>query len=152
VIFLQKKLPVMAKIGVVFLTWRRYLQKGLLPHNITLHQQYILKKLFKKNYLYPSEIAEILFCDRPTASVVIKNMEKQSWIKKEKDQLNGKQIKISITEQGIQKLKELNEVLGLSLSTKDFDPLECFTAEEKDQFDQMLIKLQKHLEEKISRV
>ena len=54
------KLSIMAKIGVIFLTWRRHLQKDLVPHKITLKQQYILKQLTRKSFLYPSEIAEML--------------------------------------------------------------------------------------------
>ena len=35
----------MPKIGACFLTWRRYLQKGVARHGITLKQYYLLGAL-----------------------------------------------------------------------------------------------------------
>ena len=137
-------LTIMNKLGVIFLTYRRQLQKELVPYQITLKQQYILKQLAKKEYLYPSEIAEMLYCDRPTASVVIKNMEKQHWVIKEKDSENGKQIKITLTDNGRKKLADLKEALQNSpYSTSN--PVECFSEDEKQQLDQLLDKLWKHI-------
>jgi len=70
----------MSKLGVVFLTWRRLLQKDLVKHRMTLKQHFVLLQLTKNEFLYPSHIAEMLFCDRLTATVVIKNMEREKWI------------------------------------------------------------------------
>ena len=38
----------------------------------------------KTEYLLPSQIADMLYCDRPTASVIIKNMEKINGLLKRK--------------------------------------------------------------------
>jgi DNA-binding MarR family transcriptional regulator len=138
------KLNLMNKLGVIFLTYRRQLQKELVPYQITLKQQFILKQLAKKEFLYPSEIAEMLYCDRPTASVVIKNMEKQHWIIKEKDSENGKQIKITLTDNGRKKLADLKEALQTS-PYSSYNPIECFSEDEKKQFEQLLDKLWKHI-------
>lgn len=138
------KLGIMNKMGVIFLTYRRQLQRELNPYQITLKQEYVLRQLARKGFLYPSEIADMLFCDRPTATVVIKNMEKQHWVRKEKDWENKKQVKVILTESGRKKLDDLSNALQAS-KTSTPDPLECFTAAEKEQLDQLLTKLWKHL-------
>ncbi len=54
------KLSIIARIGIISLTWSRFLQKQLLPHDITLKQIYLIKKMIQTDYLYPSDIAELL--------------------------------------------------------------------------------------------
>ena len=54
-------LPVMSRLGVIFLTWRRYLENGIRPYGITLKQQYLLRQLSAEGFLYPSDIADKLF-------------------------------------------------------------------------------------------
>jgi DNA-binding MarR family transcriptional regulator len=131
----------MSRLGVVFLTWRRYLQKGISPYGITLKQQYVLRQLAKTDYLYPSDIAVMLFSDRPTTTVILDNLEKQGWIRREKDNANRKFLRIAITPGGREKLQEL-----AALQPVPFDPLACFSEEEIQQFETLLAKLNKHLD------
>lgn len=137
---MKTKLPLMSKFGVIFLTWRRSLQKDLVPHKITLKQQYVLKHLSKKDFFYPSQIAEMLFCDRPTATVIIKNMERNDWIKREKDDENRKQVKIYITEAGRMKLASMKNSVKSS-DSNEYDPLACLSEDEKNQLDFLLTKV-----------
>jgi DNA-binding MarR family transcriptional regulator len=137
----NKNLPVMSRLGVIFLTWRRYLQKDLLPYGITLKQIYLLRQLAVKEYLYPAEIADILFCDRPTATVVIKNMKRYGWIAQERDYENAKRFRITITPAGRDKLRSISS----SKPGDVFDPLSCFTPDELNQFETLLKKLSKHI-------
>lgn len=132
----------MAKMGILFLTWQRNLQKTLLPHKITLKQQFVLKKLTTTVFLKPSEIADLLFCDRPTASVIIKNMEREGWIKKEKDEVNGKQFLISITEAGKNKYLSLEGASGPEDMAR-LDPLNALNDEERELLDRLLAKAAK---------
>jgi DNA-binding MarR family transcriptional regulator len=138
---MNEKLPIMAKVGTIFLTWRRYLQRDLNPYKITLKQLYVLRQLSRKEFLYPSQIADMLFCDRPTVSVVIKNLERENWIRRERDTENAKQIKLYLTPVGLEKLLSIKS----SDESQSFDPLECFTEEEKEQFNLLLNKLGKHM-------
>lgn len=138
---MNEKLPIMAKVGTIFLTWRRYLQRELNPYKITLKQLYVLRQLSRKEFLYPSQIADMLFCDRPTASVVIKNLERDNWIRREKDAENAKQVKLYLTPEGLEKLISIK----FSEEGKGFNPLECFTVEEQEQFNLLLNKLGKHM-------
>lgn len=133
---------IMARLGVAFLTWRRYLQRSIAPHGITLKQHYVLHQLEKTDYLYPSDIAEALFCDRPTATVILDNLEKQGWIQRLPDPENRRYTRISITPSGHEKLSELHALPGV-----DFDPLEPFTTEELDEFSRLLAKLNRHLDQ-----
>ncbi|TBL77374.1 MarR family winged helix-turn-helix transcriptional regulator [Paenibacillus thalictri] len=132
----------MSRIGVIFLTWERYLQKRLLPHQITLKQLFVLRQLANKTSLNPSQIAEMLYCDRPTATVIINNMERQRWVTKSKDAYNGKLVNIAITNEGRDKLASLKEALD---AVEQFDPMACFTEEESAQLNTLLNKLAGHM-------
>ena len=111
---------VMRHLGVAFLRWRRYLQRRIAPHNITLKQSHVLGQLAEKAFLYPSRIAEMLFCDRPTATVVLGNMEKHGWVERQRDTQDRRQTRIMITGQGRDKLAEIRQ----SRPAATIDPLE----------------------------
>ena len=139
----------MPAISYAFLNYKRHLQKEILPYGITLKQFYVLRQLEKIGDLNPSEIAEMLFCDRPTATVLIKNMEKQGWVKRELDPDDSRRLRVSLEPEGQAKMKELAR--KFTNSQKDsFDPLSCFTNREKEQFAKLLEKLNLHLKEQIS--
>lgn len=134
----------MNKMGKLYLTWTRLLKQQLVPHDITLKQQFVLKQLRKSPYLYPSQIADMLYCDRPTASVIISNMSKKGWVKKIKDEENGKQFKVIITDEGKQKWLSLNGASGKEDMDR-FDPLRCLTEEERQQLDELITKVLNNL-------
>jgi DNA-binding MarR family transcriptional regulator len=133
---------VMQRLGTAFLAWRRYRQRRVAPYGLTLKQSYVLGQLEKKAFLYPSQIAEMLFCDRPTATVVIKNMERQGLVERQRDAQDRRQTRIMITGQGKDKLAEL----GRSRPALSFDPLSCFSAEEIGELERLLARLNRHLE------
>lgn len=134
---------VMARMTVDFLTWRRYLQKRVAQHDITLKQLYVLRQLVKRDFLYPSQLASMLFCDRPTATVIMKNMERRGWVTREQDPQNRKYIRISITEAGRRRFAAIEQSLAVEPL---FDPLACFNKEEVKELNRLLGKLEKHLE------
>lgn len=142
----RKKWPIMHAIGTAFLTLKRYRQKEVLPYGITLKQFYVLRQLKSKESLYPSEIADMLFCDRPTATVVIKNMEKQGWVKRDMDPDDSRRIKVTLESAGQAKLKEINRG-RVDSREKPFDPFSCFTSREKELFTALLSKLNQHLKQ-----
>lgn len=136
----------MKSLTIAALTWKRYLQKGLLPHGVTLKQGYVLQQLEKKGMLYPSQIADMLFCDRPTATVVIKNMEKQGWVERQLDPDDSRRIQVTMGKTGKNKLKQIVQVLSESKGNV-MDPLACFTNKEKKQLNELLTRLNQHLED-----
>lgn len=140
---MKDQTTLMALMGTTFLTWRRALQQRYLVGGVTLKQLYLLRQLKAKDFLYPAEIAEMLFCDRPTATVVISNMEKKSWLLREKDPENGRRVRVRLTAQGLAKLAELE---ALEADWEDsFDPEACFSSEERVQMIGLLKKLENHL-------
>ena len=146
----RNKWPIMHAIGVAFLTLKHFRQREVLPYEITLKQFYVLRQLKRKGVLNPSEIAEMLFCDRPTATVVIKNMERQRWVKRELDPNDSRRLRVSLEPTGQTKMKEIARKLADS-QKESFDPLSCFTNKEKEQFTRLLTKLNLHLKEQVNR-
>jgi len=140
------KLHLMNKMGRVYLTWTRKLQRELVPHKITLKQQFVLRQLKREAYLYPYQIAEMLYCDRPTASVIIKNLQKNGWVTKEKDPMNAKQFMVSITDEGLNKLETLKGISGPG-DLDRFDPLKCLTEKEREQLDSLIEKVLNHMQD-----
>ena len=140
-----KEMSIMQAITVAALTWKRHHQKNMLPYGITLKQSYVLHQLEEQEALCPSEIADMIFCDRPTATVVIKNMEKQGWVKRNRDAADFRRIQITLEPAGRAKLEEIAQNQA-SPQSESFDPLSCFTRTEKEQFSNLLIRLNKHLE------
>ena len=130
----------MSIMGTIFLSYRRALQKKLVPFGSTLKQHYVLQQLIKRERMQPSEIAEELYCDRPTASVVIRNLQKRGWIKKEKDPDNGKFFWVTITGKG---RKQLEKTKGALLP--DIDPLSYLNADERKQLAVLLRKMRNGL-------
>ncbi len=144
---MQNESPgIMGKIGIIFLTWRRYNQKLIKPYNITLKQFYVLRQLDKNDFLHPAQIADIIFADRPTTSIILKNLEKKGWIIKERDPENGKRSRIYLTVKGKEKTGSIPQNIQKNIK-KGFDPYSCFTDEEKMVFDRLLTKLQNHIKE-----
>ncbi len=137
------KLGPMAKIGVVHLTWKRHLQEGLSPHKLTLKQFYLLRQLSRRDFLYPADIADMLYCDRPTATVVIRNINKKGWIRSERDPENGKRKRIFLTDKGREKLASIQ---NQSADGSSFDPLGCFDKDERKTLDKLLNRLLQHLD------
>ncbi|MCP3924101.1 MAG: MarR family transcriptional regulator [Desulfobacterales bacterium] len=138
------KLSIIGRIGYIYLTWSRFLQKQLLPHDITLKQIYLLKQLIKTDYLYPADIADILFCDRPTVSVIIRNLVKKEWIEKQTDLENRKRIRISITLAGAKKLNQVTENGYKGDKTLDLEKV--LTIEEISTLENLLSKVQKSVQ------
>ena len=138
-----KRQTLMEQLGTVFLTWRRGLQKGYVPHGVTLKQSYVLRQLSGREYLHPSEIAEMLYCDRPTATVILRNLERQGWVTRKPDPGNRKRWRVRITPAGREKHREV--LRGTAGDRRRSDPASCFSAEELEQLERLLARLLDHV-------
>ena len=125
----QRETGILRTLAESFLTWRRYRQGLLTPHGITLQQAFVLRRIQRKGGLHPSQIAELLYCDRPTASVVIRNMTRRGWVVRTLDPGNRKYAIVDLTPAGEAKLDEL-AALGPRLQGTA-DPLAVFTQQER---------------------
>lgn len=124
------------KISWLFLEWRRFLQKRLVPYDITLQQLSLLKQLSKREFLSPNEIADWLHCDRPTASVVIKNLEKKEFVYRQKDENNAKYHRIYLSDKGKSFLQDITS----SLPALTDNPFDVLSSEESDMLYSLLDK------------
>ncbi|EKQ54456.1 MULTISPECIES: MarR family transcriptional regulator [unclassified Clostridium] len=131
------------KIAWLFLEWRRFNQKRLVIYDITLQQRALLNELNKNEFLAPNEIADYLHCDRPTASFIIKNLEKKGWIYRKKDEKNAKYHKIIISENGKEVLQRVNS----SVPPIKISPFDVLTSEESNQLFYLLKKCEDRMKE-----
>ncbi|SMC16518.1 DNA-binding transcriptional regulator, MarR family [Clostridium acidisoli DSM 12555] len=131
------------KIAWLFLEWRRFNQKRLVSYDITIQQRALLNELNKNEFLSPNEIANYLHCDRPTASVIIKNLEKKDWIYRKKDEKNAKFHKILISEKG----KEILQSVNSSVQPLTISPFDVLTSEESEQLFYLLKKCEDRMNE-----
>jgi len=112
------------------------LQKRLQNFDITTQQLSLLSQLNKKEYLHPNEIASWLHCDRPTASVIIRNLEKKRFVSRKKDENNAKYSKIILTENGRSFLEDIH----LTLPPLEVNPFDVLTLEESEILYSLLKK------------
>ena len=134
-----KRTGILRTLAESFLSWRRYRQGLLAPYGITLQQAFVLRRIQRGGGLHPSQIAELLYCDRPTASVVIRNMSRRGWVVRTPDPGNRKYAIVDLTPEGEAKLAELT-ALGPRLHGTA-DPLAAFTEPELKEFARLLKKL-----------
>jgi DNA-binding MarR family transcriptional regulator len=141
----DKKEPIMRALGVASLVWKRYAQKNIHPHGVTINQFEVLRQLKKRGTLFPSDIAEMLFCDRSTATVVIRNMEKKGWVQRQIDKQDHRRFQVTLSSSGLEKYQEVPWDTPAFRQTR-FQPTACFTKKEKDQLVSLLAKLNLHLD------
>ena len=132
------------KLSQVFHMFRRYWQVRVTPFGMTVPQFNVLSKLDQYGEMNPSQLAQLLFSDRPTITVILRNLVKHGWVKKARDESNRKFVKVRITNEGDKKLAKLKA--SVSYSSIGFDPLACFAEDELNDFERHLDKLIRHLQ------
>ena len=140
----EPTLSIIDRLGIGFLTWRRYLHSCLVPQQITLKQLFVLSRLARQEYLLPTQIARFLFCDRPTATVIVRNMERNGWVERSTDQGDRRRKRVTITPAGRTKLREVDVQVWQPIA-EQMDPLGCFDEDERVEMDRLLRKLNAHL-------
>jgi DNA-binding MarR family transcriptional regulator len=133
-------------IAQCHLQWKRYLQQRLAPLGITLKQYYVLAQLARLGTAYPAELAKMLYSDRPTASVVIRNLERKRWIRRSLDPENARHTLVALTTEGRDKLDAVEEA-GAFNGQDRVRPLSIFAAEERKTLRRLLARLHNYLEE-----
>ena len=108
------------------------------------HEAFILGQLTRAD-LNPSQVADLLFTDRATVTVMLQTMTKRGWIKKAKDPVNRKFVRISITRQGREKLEELR-AYERTLPKRE-DPFAGFTQQDKADLHRLAQQLRTRMED-----
>ena len=133
----------MACLAESFLLWRRYCQLRIKTLGLSLKQAFVLGQLTQSD-LNPSQIADLLFTDRATVSVMLQTMTKRGWIQKEKDTTNRKFVRISIAPLGVDKLEELR-AFTRQLPERE-DPFKGFSRQEKADLHRLANQLRTRME------
>ncbi len=124
------------------LTWKRHMARQCLPHGISL-KQYHLLNLLKAGPLSPLLAARELFCDKPTASVILGNLVRQGLAERRANARDRRGAELLITEKGLAKLETIAEAGGLNRGRA---PRECLSAAEAATLRELLRKIYNHLE------
>lgn len=137
------KTGIMALMGMNHLAWKRHIEVPFLRQGVTLKQFYMLRQLDRRGELQPAQIADMLYCDRPTATVIIGNVEKRGWIERHRNTNDGRSWSIRLTTKGRRALQSLADTRPEGPA---FDPLACFATVELDELHRLLLKMHEHLE------
>ena len=130
----------MELISRAHLSWKRRVARDLAPHGLNPKQIFVLRKLMESGGLAPSEIADLTFADRPTATSMIGTMERAGFVKRRQDPENAKWVIVEITVRGQKKLESVPQELWRRGKTT-FDPEACFTKEERGELIRLLEKM-----------
>ena len=118
---------------------RRFLEAGLESRDLTFNQYNLLQLIATRSQIRPSEAAEALGCNRPTATVIINNLEKKGWVHRQTDPANRRQVLVRLTEDGCRKAEETRQwVIAVKGS---FDPLVGLSEEEIAQLRDLLERI-----------
>jgi DNA-binding MarR family transcriptional regulator len=106
-------------------------------------QLHVPQELTRREVLNPSQIT--LFADQPTATVIIRNLQRKGWVAKEQDLENRGRWRVPIAPRGRQKVEEVRQVGFRGNPSLKLDTV--FRPEELEQQGAYLERLQRHLEE-----
>ncbi len=140
-----RETTIMAVLGRTFLSWRRHLQRQVQKAGCSIQQYHVLKQLVRHEILRPSDIATLLFCDRPTATVVVRNLAAAGLAAVSPDPSDGRQRLVTITDAGRAVLRAA-ETFATSARAA-LHPLDPLSDEERAQLLRILRKVEKHVAE-----
>ncbi len=129
------------KLSWIFLEWRRVWQRRMLPFDLSVQQYAVLRRLRKHEKLSPHEIAVFLHADRPTATVIIKNLSKKELITVVKSTGNAKYRTIELTEKGITLVDSIQAEMDKHVET----PYDILTPSEMDMLNGLLSRIKTRL-------
>lgn len=136
----------MELISRAHLTWKRRVTRDLAPHGLNPKQIFVLRKLQESGGLAPSEIAELTFADRPSATSMINTLERANYVRRQRDPDNARWVRVELTPTGRRKLESVPLQLWRSGRTI-FDPEACFSPEERQELVRLLDKLNRWLQQ-----
>lgn len=117
---------------------RNAIRKELEQHNVTSRQAGVLMIVqANTEKLTPAEISRQLFREPHTISAVLKRMEKQGWLTRQKDLKKKNLIRVSLTDEG----RELYLKTSNRKSTHKI--FSCLSEEEANQLNSCLDKLKR---------
>jgi DNA-binding MarR family transcriptional regulator len=138
----------MDRISIIHLTWKRYVQKQLAQLGITPKQLFLLRRLRETEFLSPSQMARLVFCDRPTVTIIIRNLEKRGWVRACQDPDNRRQKRVAITPRGKAKLESIPGRC-FQIGSTTLDPFEGLSGDELRALNELLRRVVRHQREQL---
>jgi DNA-binding MarR family transcriptional regulator len=135
---------IMARISAIHLDWKRFVSRGLAAHGISPKQIFVLRKLSEADGLNPSEIADLLHADRPTATVMIDTLARRGWIARHRSTADAKRVVVTLTPAGRRKLRSVPERLWRS-GRMPVDPESCLSPDECAQLGRLIDRIHSHI-------
>lgn len=145
----MRELPagaVIARVSRLHLGWKRWVQRQLLPYGVSPKQLYVLRQLAERGSLLPSQVAELVFADRPTVSTMLRTMERAGWIATKPSPDDGRRRVIVLRAAGRELLARIPPERYRSGATA-IDPEACLDAEERRLLHALLGRMLACLEE-----
>lgn len=134
-----------ARMGVIFLGRRRLHAENARPYGLTLKQLFLLQWARAEGALSPSEAARLLFCDRPTATVIVGNCVKKGWLTRRRSTEDGRAVVLELSEEGRVLLGRIEAEGRLDVGIGD--PLDALGAGEREAFEASLKKVYRRANE-----
>lgn len=130
----------MELVSRAHLRWKRRVARDLAPYGVHPKQLFVLRKLVEEGSLMPSEIAALVFADRPTTTSMLATMERSGWITRRRDSENGRRVIVEATASGRKKLTSVPDRLWRTGRTA-VDPEAGLSATERAEAIRQLEKL-----------
>ncbi len=127
------------KMGAIFLARRRLHAESIRPYGITLKQLFLLQGAKDKGSITPSQAAELLYCDRPTATVVINNCVRRGLLERSPTPGDRRSVTLTPAPGGLELLALI--AADRPLSTCQLDPLDVLDTEELRVFESTLSRI-----------
>jgi DNA-binding MarR family transcriptional regulator len=127
-------------VAQIHLDWKRHVARALAPHGISPKQIFLLRKLQETGVLTPSEVAVLLHGDRPSTTSMLDTLERSGWIRRGRDPRNGKRVLITLSGEGLAKLRSVPSSLWRS-GHLAADPEGCLDPGEQADLVRLLGKL-----------
>jgi DNA-binding MarR family transcriptional regulator len=136
---------VMARVSRLHLGWKRYVQRRLQRYGVSPKQLYVLRQLALRGPLLPSDVARMVYADRPSVSSMCRTMERAGWIATERAPDDGRKRHIVLRPAGRELLRRIPADHWRSGATP-IDPESILTIEERRQLHALLGRMCQTLE------
>ena len=117
---------------------RRAQVESLRPFEISLQQWRLIQLARRRGAVSPSEAAEELDCDRPTATVIARNCLDRGWLEKRASESDGRSHRLGLTGAGEELLDAIERGRPTSVLP---DPLATLDPEERQALEASLDKV-----------
>ncbi len=122
-------------MGAVFLLRRRHLGELLRDFGITLKQLQLIRIARRRGSVSPSEAALEMFCDRPTATVIVRNCIDRGWLRQRRAQRDRRSRSLALSGAGEELIDRIDRMLA---ARPDGQPLDILGTDEAADFHSAL--------------